>query len=65
MLGLEQPRVFFKNEMGFNSYVVKPLWTCLNKWLYPHINFAMENLENNIQIFTEEFEKLQAIEEST
>lgn len=56
MVGIERPEVFYKNEHGFNVYVVKPLWIALDKWLNPHIKLQLNNLENNIKIISEEFE---------
>jgi len=58
MLRLDEDIVFYKNEMGFNKFFIKPLWTCMNRWLNPHISFMMDNLENNINTFQEEYEKL-------
>jgi hypothetical protein len=35
MLGLDDPRTYFKNEIGFNKFVVRPLWVCFERWLSP------------------------------
>jgi hypothetical protein len=28
MKGAEIPRIYYKNELGFNKFVVRPLWVC-------------------------------------
>lgn len=60
MVGVEKPEVFYKNEMGFNVYVVKPLWVALDKWLNPHIELQLNNMETNIKLI--EAEKVKADE---
>lgn len=63
MQGLDDPKVYFKNELGFNKFVVLPLWVCIDKWLNPHIKIAMQNLENNVARFQEESDRANAASE--
>ena len=63
MQGLDDPKVYFKNELGFNKFVVLPLWVCIDKWLNPHIRIAMQNLENNVARFQEESDRANAASE--
>ena len=63
MQGLDDPKVYFKNELGFNKFVVLPLWVCIDKWLNPHIKIAMDNLEYNVSRFQEEVDRANAASE--
>ena len=58
MTNLDQPKVFYKNELNFNKFVVAPIWECINKWLSPHISFAMGNLDENLAIFQKELDSV-------
>jgi GAF domain-containing protein len=62
MKDLDIPKVYYKSELGFLTVIVKPLWECLNLWLFPNINECMQRLKENI----EEYERLhkKALEES-
>ena len=57
MLKLDEPKVFYKNELNFNKFVVAPMWECINKWLSPHIEFAMGNLDDNVEMFEKELNR--------
>jgi hypothetical protein len=53
MKDLDKPVTYYKNEIGFLVYVIKPLWDCANIWLKPSIDKSFENLENNIKALRE------------
>jgi hypothetical protein len=42
MKGAEIPKIYYKNEIGFNKFVVRPLWVAFESWLNPHITFMLE-----------------------
>lgn len=49
MKNLEMPKVYYANEVGFLSFVVKPLWECVNLFLSPHIDVLVHRLGVNIE----------------
>jgi hypothetical protein len=57
MMGLDDPKIYYKNEMGFNKFVVRPLWVCFERWLNPHVTFMREQIDSNIERFQEELDK--------
>lgn len=48
MQDLQKPSVFLKNEVGFYSVIVRPLWECLGMWLAPGTDLALAQLSDNI-----------------
>ena len=44
-------RSFLKNEFGFSSFFVAPLWRSIVK-LFPELDFACKQLERNISTYT-------------
>ena len=48
MQDLQKPSVFLKNEVGFYSVIVRPLWECLGMWLTPGTDLALAQLSDNI-----------------
>jgi hypothetical protein len=54
MKGAEIPKVYYKNEIGFNKFVVRPLWVCFESWLKPHITFMLEQIDDNLERFADE-----------
>ena len=59
MKNLEEPVYYFKNEIGFVSVLIKPLWECLNLWLRPHLNQCMQNIDKNIEEYKKRVEELE------
>ncbi|CAG9322816.1 unnamed protein product [Blepharisma stoltei] len=59
MKGLDEPKLYYKNEIGFLTIIVKPLWECLNLWLHPRIDHCLNNLADNIKFYQKKFEELQ------
>ena len=53
MKDLDKPVTYYKNEIGFLVYVIRPLWDCANIWLKPSIDKSFENLDNNIKALRE------------
>jgi putative methionine-R-sulfoxide reductase with GAF domain len=49
MQDLHRPAVFLKNEVGFYSVIVRPLWECLGMWLTPGTDLALAQLSDNIE----------------
>lgn len=50
MKDLDKPKVYYGNEIGFLTYVVKPLWECCQIFLSPDIDKLVENINHNIEI---------------
>lgn len=57
MKDLDRPTTYYKNEIGFLVYVVKPLWDCANIWLKPSLDKCFENIYSNIQTMKQLLEK--------
>eukprot|EP00598_Pedospumella_elongata_P002990 CAMPEP_0184985152 /NCGR_PEP_ID=MMETSP1098-20130426/13956_1 /TAXON_ID=89044 /ORGANISM="Spumella elongata, Strain CCAP 955/1" /LENGTH=1248 /DNA_ID=CAMNT_0027509227 /DNA_START=172 /DNA_END=3918 /DNA_ORIENTATION=+ len=57
-------KAFCKNETGFASFVVAPMWRAMSM-LYPQLNFLVEQLESNVVVWKESLEKIQSEEEKT
>eukprot|EP01038_Epipyxis_sp_PR26KG_P011345 gene11345-15210_t len=55
-------KAFCKNETGFASFVVAPMWRSI-AMLYPHLNFLVEQLDSNIQVWKSLLESIAAAEE--
>jgi len=55
-------KAFCKNETGFASFVVAPMWRAMSM-LYPQLNFLVEQLESNVGVWKQSLEKLQEEEE--
>jgi len=56
-------KAFCKNETGFASFVVAPMWRAMSM-LYPQLNFLVEQLESNVVVWKQSLEKLQEEEEA-
>ena len=56
--GLEDQRTYFKNEIGFVSVVVKPIWECICTWLSPSLDDLMTNLQTNVKMYQENLDSL-------
>jgi hypothetical protein len=55
-------KAFCKNETGFASFVVAPMWRAMSM-LYPQLTFLVEQLESNVVVWKESLEKLVAEDE--
>ncbi|OMJ71591.1 hypothetical protein SteCoe_30158 [Stentor coeruleus] len=62
MKDLQNPKVYYANEIGFLNYVVRPLWDCANNLLKPHIYLLVENLERNIEEMKKKLEEWKKVE---
>lgn len=49
MKDLDKREILVKNEIGFISAIVKPLWEMLNKFLGDDLSVATNNLVTNIK----------------
>ncbi|CAG9322062.1 unnamed protein product [Blepharisma stoltei] len=58
MKDINQPLIYYKNEIGFLKVVAKPLWDCVGLWLSPEINFCIENVNENIKNYEKNLEEL-------
>jgi GAF domain-containing protein len=56
-------KAFCKNEMGFASFVVAPMWRAMSM-LYPQLNFLVEQIESNVVTWKESMDRLQAEEDA-
>jgi len=54
-------KAFCKNETGFASFVVAPMWRAIAS-LYPDLNFLVEQLDSNLVTCKSLLEKIQAEE---
>lgn len=57
MKDLDKPRVYYANEIGFLSFVVKPLWDCVYLYLKPNIDPVVAQLADNISIMKNKLEE--------
>jgi PAS domain-containing protein len=57
MKDLDKPKVYYANEVGFLSFVVKPLWDCANLYLSPNIEPLIAKLNENINTMKEKLEE--------
>jgi PAS domain-containing protein len=57
MKDLDKPKVYYSNEVGFLSFVVRPLWDCVNLYLSPNIDPLMAKLAENISTMKEKLEE--------
>lgn len=62
MKDLDNPKVYYANEIGFLNYVVRPLWSCVNNLLKPDTEFLVETLEINIEIMKKKLEEWKTVE---
>lgn len=53
MVGLQDPARFYRNEVGFLTVIVKPLWDTLSLWLSPRIDVLLGNLSENLRRYQE------------
>lgn len=51
MKGLNNPQSYYKNEVGFLSIIVKPLWECFKLWASSSIDECMTNLNTNLDSY--------------
>ena len=58
MRGLADPRSYYKNEVGFLSVIVKPLWECFQLWVNEEIQEYLNNLDDNIAIYQKRLQDL-------
>ena len=58
MKGLDEPVAYYKNEIGFLTVVIKPLWECLNLWLSP-TDDLLEQLNKNTQEYKDRLAAIQ------
>jgi len=63
MKDLDVPKIYLNNEINFLKFVVKPLWVTMTSWLQPNLNYAGENVDENILMFAERLENLPNEEE--
>jgi len=56
--GLEDQKTYFKNEISFVSFVVKPIWECICTWLHPSLDGLMTNLQTNVKLYQENLDSL-------
>jgi GAF domain-containing protein len=56
--GLEDQKTYFKNEISFVSFVVKPIWECICTWLHPSLDGLMNNLQTNVKMYQENLDSL-------
>lgn len=54
-------KAFCKNEIGFASFVVAPMWRAISQ-LYPNLTFLVEQIDSNLVVWKSLLEKLQADE---
>lgn len=62
MKDLDKPQVYYSNEIGFLSYVVEPVWKCVNLLVQPSIDFILEGLEVNIATMKSKLQDWKEIE---
>lgn len=58
MKGLSNPSSYYKNEIGFLSIIVKPLWECFTLWASSSIDECMNNLNENIRHYQDKQNKV-------
>jgi 3''5''-cyclic nucleotide phosphodiesterase. len=49
MKDLDKPRVYYANEVGFLSFVVRPLWECVNIFVQHDVDCLVDRLNENIE----------------
>lgn len=59
MKGLEEPKVYYKNEVGFLTIIVQPLWESVNMWLHPNIDHCLGNIQVNTEAYQKHLYELQ------
>jgi GAF domain-containing protein len=57
-------KVFCKNEIGFASFVVAPMWRAI-ALLYPSLTFLVEQIDSNLVQWKNRLEEIQIEEEAT
>lgn len=57
MKDLDRPRIYYANEIGFLSFVVKPLWDCVYLYLKPNIDPVIAKLAENISTMKKKLEE--------
>ncbi|OMJ86363.1 hypothetical protein SteCoe_12152 [Stentor coeruleus] len=62
MKDLEKPNVYYGNEIGFLTYVIRPLWQSAQMIMSPHIDKLVENIDSNINSMKEKLEQWKKIE---
>jgi GAF domain-containing protein len=50
MKDLENPAVYYKNEVNFLTFVILPLWKCSQGWLGDSVVHCVDNVEANIKL---------------
>eukprot|EP00599_Poterioochromonas_sp_BG-1_P011610 CAMPEP_0173155560 /NCGR_PEP_ID=MMETSP1105-20130129/14176_1 /TAXON_ID=2985 /ORGANISM="Ochromonas sp., Strain BG-1" /LENGTH=1172 /DNA_ID=CAMNT_0014072005 /DNA_START=603 /DNA_END=4121 /DNA_ORIENTATION=- len=56
-------KAFCKNEMGFASFVVAPMWKAIAS-LYPNLQFLVDQIDENLNSWKKWLEEIQAEEEN-
>jgi hypothetical protein len=56
-------KAFCKNEIGFASFVVAPMWRAI-ALLYPSLTFLVEQIDSNLVQWKQRLEEIQIEEES-
>ena len=62
MKDLQNPKVYYANEIGFLNFVVRPLWDCAHNLLKSNIALLVENLERNIETMKLKLEEWKRVE---
>jgi hypothetical protein len=62
MKDLQNPKVYYANEIGFLNFVVRPLWECAHGLLKSNIALLVENLERNIETMKLKLEEWKRVE---
>ena len=62
MKDLQNPKVYYANEIGFLNFVVRPLWDCAHNLLKSNIELLVENLEKNIETMKLKLEEWKRVE---
>lgn len=58
MKGLGDPKSYYKNEVGFLSVIVKPLWECYKLWIEDETQEYLDNLHNNLSVYQKKLQEL-------
>lgn len=58
MNGLNEVESYYKNEVGFLTVIVKPLWECLRLWLSEETHEYMQNLLDNLEVYQKRLQDL-------
>lgn len=62
MKDLQNPKVYYTNEIGFLNFVVRPLWECAHNLLKSNVVMLVENLDKNIETMKLKLEEWKKVE---